>query len=77
MVPFGSTRECLLVREEGLNKFGKKWTFQSEFCGLEEKREQTGTAIVGPISKVQKAQFLKYAYDVFMKPPVFEPPPPP
>ena len=34
---------------------------------LEEKQNEIGTSQVGAISTVQKAQFLKYAQDVFMK----------
>ena len=40
-------------------------------------KNQSGTSKVGAISKAQKAQFLKYAWDVFIKILVFEPPPPP
>ena len=32
-----------------------------------ESRNKTGTSKVGAISKAQKAQFSKYAQDVFMK----------
>ena len=32
-----------------------------------EKENKTGTSKVGAISKAQKAQFSKYAQDVFMK----------
>ena len=48
--------------------FCKKWYIRDELCGLtKKKKNKTGTSKVGAISKAQKAQFSKYAQDVFMK----------
>ena len=45
--------------------------YLQKFCPirvcLKEKQNKTGTSKVGAISKAQKAQFSKYAQDVFMK----------
>ena len=49
-----------------LISFCKKWYIRDELCGL-TKKNKTGTSKVGAISKAQKAQFSKYAQDVFMK----------
>ena len=48
-----------------LISFCKKWYIRDELCGL--TKNKTGTSKVGAISKAQKAEFSKYAQDVFMK----------